>query len=202
MKKARRYLKQRRSRDDKTGLLPKEEEFCQYYVQLKIGEKAAIKAGYSPDTAASQASQILNRLNVRLRIRELLEEQFKRVKLDSDFVLKGLMKVAYADLAEAYDDNGSLKPIAEMPEHLRKALAGVETDDLFDGEGINRKLMGYTRKIKLCDRNKALQDLGRHFKLFTDVQEVRGLEGLAAKMEAAAKRRIECQKQKNSPKSK
>ena len=75
---------------------------------------------------------------------------------------------------------------------LRKALASVEVDELFEGTGKDREQTGYTKKIKTTDKLKALELLGKHLKMFTDVTEVRGLEGLGDRLRAARLRERAC----------
>ena len=169
-------------------LTPQQDLFCHEYLKDRNGMQSAIRAGYSSHTAKEQGYDLLTRPHVRYRVNQLIEEQFNRLKLDADRVIKGLLKISEADLRDAFDDNGNLLSIKDMPEPLIKALADIETDELYDGRGSDRKQIGVSRKIRLCDRNKALQDLGRHLKMFTDVQEIRGLESLAEQIKQARMR--------------
>ena len=56
-----------------------------------------------------------------------------------------------------------------MDEEVRLGIASIETIDLFKGTGQNRKLIGRTQKVRLPDRIRALELLGKHLRLFTDV---------------------------------
>ncbi len=66
---------------------------------------------------------------------------------------------ATADLAELYDKNGGLKPIADWPLVWRQGLvAGLDVDEEFkDGEKL-----GQVTKIKLSDRIKRVELIGKH----------------------------------------
>ncbi len=182
-------------------LPPDQEQFCIEYIRLRHGERAAINAGYSPKTARVQASQLLTRLNIRYRIRDLLDEQFKRLKLSADYVLTELHKLSSVDIRDAYDEEGNLKPVHELPEHIAKAVASIETEELFDGQGKDKEHIGTAKKIKFYDKKGVLELLGKHYKLYVDVLEHRGVENLAEQIKKARQRReqAEC---KNSPKKK
>jgi phage terminase small subunit len=44
----------------------------------------------------------------------------------------------------------------------------------FDGVGKDRKWIGYTKKVKFWSKEKCLELMGKHKKMFTDVLEVKG----------------------------
>lgn len=79
-------------------LTPKQESFCQYYLALKHGTNAAIKAGYSPDTAYSIASENLNKPEIKARIAELQAQ-----------------KPVDSDIADALERRKILSRIVRMP---------------------------------------------------------------------------------------
>ena len=63
-------------------LSPRQEKFCVAYAKLGDGAKAAREAGYSAHTAASKASQLLTKVEISNRVREL-QEQFAAETLNS-----------------------------------------------------------------------------------------------------------------------
>ena len=75
-----------------------------------------------------------------------------------------LCSIAFADPAELFDQDGSLRSIADLPPHVRAAVASVET---VRGGGI---------KVKLWNKNSALDSLGRWRRMFVELQE-RGKPG-------------------------
>lgn len=147
-------------------LTPLQERFCQEYLIDQNGKQAAIRAGYAGGQSAEvNASKLLRITKVRHRLEELREKQTERLELSADMVLKALLDIAKADLADAYDDEGGMLSVKQMPKKFRNALAGAE-------ETLTQN--GLSRKIKLNDRIKALELLGRHLKLFTDKVEHSG----------------------------
>lgn len=85
-----------------------------------------------------------------------------------DRVLKELKHIGTVDLAGAYTPDGKLKDMAEIPEEIRRCIAGVETEELYDGVGKDRAWIGYTKKLKLFDKIKALELIGKKFAMFVD----------------------------------
>lgn len=72
----------------------KQELFCQYYVAYDgNGTKAAIKAGYSENTADRIASENLTKLEITQRIEELLEEAIKAARVTANSVISDLKTV-------------------------------------------------------------------------------------------------------------
>ena len=67
-------------------------------------------------------------------------------------VLKEYARIAFADIAQAYGADGNLLPVPQMPEDIRRALAGVEITELCgDGEQI-----GQLKKVRLAQKVPAL----------------------------------------------
>jgi len=147
-------------------LSPKQLRFCREYVIDYNGTQAAIRAGYSKKTATEQASQLLIKLNIQEEVLRLKSLQYKRLQMSADEVLAELSLIARADISQAYDSNGSLMNIHAMPESIRKVISGVDVDEIFDGKGDDKEFIGYTKKVKLFDKIRALGYLGEHFGMF------------------------------------
>jgi phage terminase small subunit len=71
----------------------REKFIIEYLIDLNATQ-AAIRAGYSPNTAKSQGQRLLTNVDLRKKIDEALDEQAKRVQLTADYVLTGLIEVA------------------------------------------------------------------------------------------------------------
>ncbi len=91
-----------------------------------------------------------------------------------ELVIAGIRAIADLDLAEAYDAQGALKPMHQIPEHIRRAIAAVEVAELYEGQGQDRRLAGQTSKLKLVSKEKALELLGKYRKMFVDRIEHQG----------------------------
>jgi hypothetical protein len=96
-----------------------------------------------------------------------------------DRVLDELRTILDADIADAYDEKGALKGVHDMPLSIRRAIASIEVDEIFEGRGDERKLVGYTRKVKLWDKVRGVELMARKHKMLTDKHEVAGRITLA-----------------------
>ncbi len=153
-----------------------QKRFCEEYIKDLNATQAAIRSGYSEKSATQSASRLLTYDNVSRYIKELSAERSNAVKFDANTILKELLMMATADISEAYTPEGWLKPLNEIPESVRKLISGLEVNELFDGQGDDKHIIGVAKKIKFADKLKALELLGKHLKLFTDKveQETKG----------------------------
>ncbi len=158
-------------------LTPKQKKFCIEYMIDLNGEQAAIRAGYSKISAQSTSSEILSYPNVKQAIKKLQKKQEKRTLIKADDVILELKKPAFSDIRKIYDNTGCLKNIKDLPNNVAGMIASVESDELCEGTGKDRKYIGQTKKVKLWDKLKALELLGKHLGLFTDKVEVTGKGG-------------------------
>lgn len=159
------------STDIEKPLSDMQELFCREYVVDLNATQAAIRAGFSAKTSQTQSSAMMGDPRVQKRLAELSRERMTRLELNADTVLRGLLEIAMADIGEAYDENGNLKNIKEIPPNVRRAMSGVEVDQLFDGSGEQRFQSGVVTKVKFWDKPKSLELLGKHLKLFVEKHE-------------------------------
>lgn len=153
-------------------LTARQERFCREYIIDLNGTQAAIRAGYSEKGAEVQASQLLRNIKVKHRVNELQGKVEKKLEITAEFILGELYKLATVDLSKAYDENGNLKQIHDIPEEVRKAISGVETyyeRAGTDEEGNPDRCT--VKRLKFWDKTKALDMLARHKNLFKDEKE-------------------------------
>jgi phage terminase small subunit len=172
-------------------LTPKQWRFVEEYLIDTCAGKAAIRAGYSKKTANQQGHILLSHPGIMAAIDAAKVARSERTEIDADWVLRRLAEEADADLADLYDDNNNLKPIESWPEIWRQGLvAGVEVEALFDGFGKDRKQIGYVKKLKLSDRVRRLELIGKHIQVqaFQETVNLKGLDTLADRLERAHRR--------------
>lgn len=160
-------------------LTGKEKRFVQEYLKDLNQTQAAVRAGYTkhPDAARSIASRLATKANISTAIALGMAERAKAVQVDAHFVISELKKIANVDIAQAYDANGNLLSFDQMPEDVRRSIAGVETVEEYEGFGKDRTWTGYTKKVKFWPKDKALELLGKHIGMFTDKIEHSGPGG-------------------------
>lgn len=160
------------------ALTPKQQRFCEEYLVDLNGTQAAIRAGYSPDTATAIASENLTKLEVSEYLTRLRSERSAATKIDAAWLLKRLADEAVADIADLYTADGALKSVHEWPEVWRTGLVqGIEAEEIAAGRGDGREVMGIMRKVKLSDRVKRLELIGKHIgvQAFKDQVAVSGV---------------------------
>ena len=153
------------------ALTPKQTRFCQEYLIDLNGTQAAIRAGYSKRTPNAIACELLGKPEIQAEIDKLLVKRSERTGVTADRVIQELKSVAFANLAEymTWDGNSmSIKKFSDLTVEQKAAIG-----ELY--ETVN--VAGVNRRIKLIDKLKALELLGKHLKLFTDQVEVSGREG-------------------------
>ncbi len=170
------------------ALRPRQARFVAEYLKDLNATQAAIRSGYSAKTAASIAEELLKKPDIAREVNAALERRNARVEVKSDDILRELLHLAMVDISEAYNPDGSLKPLNEIPADVRRSLANIETEEIFAGFGENREHVGRIAKVKFYDKTKALELLGKHLKLFTDKLEVSGKMTLEQLVEQAAKK--------------
>lgn len=82
------------------ALTERQQRFVDEYLVDLNGTQAAIRAGYSMDTARVQASQLLSKLNVQAAITEGRRRQQERTGISADKILKQAWDIATADPRE------------------------------------------------------------------------------------------------------
>ena len=138
------------------ALTDKQEMFCREYLIDLNATQAAIRAGYSKNSANEQGAQNLAKLSIAQRIIELKAERNGRVEVDADYVLRRLVEIDEMDVLDILLANGELKPIAQWPKVWRTTLSGMDVTEMAGDAA------GLLKKIKWPDKVKNLELLGKH----------------------------------------
>lgn len=135
----------------------KQKRFCEEYLIDLNATQAAIRAGYSPKTANEQGAQLLAKLSVQDEIARAMAARSRRIGISQDRVITELAKIAFVNASDVIDlDRATVQP-------------GARRDDLACVQSVKVKEGNITeREIKLADKLKALELLGKHLGMFTD----------------------------------
>lgn len=170
------------------ALTPKQLRFIEEYLIDANATQAAVRAGYSTRTANQQGPRLLENPVVLAAIDAAKIDRSEKLKIDAEWILQRLVDEAEADLADLYDDKGDLKPVEQWPEIWRKGLVtGIDVEVLFDGFGNDRRQIGTVKKIKLSDRVRRLELIGKHIKVnaFQESVHHTGLDALGERLDRA-----------------
>lgn len=173
-------------------MTPKQERFVQEYLLDLNATQAAIRSGYSAKTAHVIGPENLEKPEIKAAIDAAKAKREEATQVDANWVLKRLADEATADIADLYNkETGDLLPVHEWPLIWRQGLVqGIEIDALYEGHGEDRIQIGQTRKIKLDNRIRRLELIGKHVRVnaFQDQVAVIGLDALADRLARAGKR--------------
>lgn len=148
----------------------KQKRFIEEYLVDLNATQAAIRAGYSPDTAGSIGSENLKKPEIRARIEKAIAERSKRTGINQDRIVMELAKIALLNPKGLVNfDEATIKEDAADEDVAAVASVRVKRFPTKDGEGVERE-------VKMYDKTKALELLGRHLGMFKDKVEVSGLD--------------------------
>lgn len=151
---------------DLAGLTEKQRRFCDEYLIDLNATQAAIRAGYSPKTAAAIAAENLTKPKVAENIKKRMNEKEDALIAKQDEVLKYLTAVMRREMKE-----------------FVVVTCMEEKTEVIPGEGGSKPTRRTTKKeepkvveipARLCDANKAAELLGKRYGLFTDRVDVSG----------------------------
>ena len=152
-----------------------QKRFCDEYL-IDLNATRAYKVAYSrckkDETANVNGSKLLRNTKAQEYISEKMKEREKRTEITQDMVIKELAKIAFLDIRKLYTENGQLKNIADIDSDTAGAISQLETLEEYEGYGDDREKIGDTQKVKLLDKTKALELLGRHLGIFNDKIDV------------------------------
>jgi phage terminase small subunit len=128
--------------------------------------QAAINAGYSAKTAATIAGSLMMRVDVKEALAKQREELREASGITKMRVIQELEAIAFADIVdyiEVTENHGvAVTPTRRVAANKRGAIVGIKQSATGDIE------------IRLADKLKALELLGKHFGLYTDRMVVAG----------------------------
>jgi phage terminase small subunit len=144
------------------ALTPRQQRFVQEYIVDLNATQAAIRAGYSERGARVRGVELLTNRNVKTAIARTKEERRLRLELEADDVVRHLVEVAFANIADFAtwtESKVRLRPSEEIEESKLVAVHSITN-------GPN----GVT--IRLHDKLRALELLAKHLGMFKDRNEV------------------------------
>jgi hypothetical protein len=100
--------------------------------------------------------------------RETVFRKAEKMRLEYvvERVLHVLRQISFADIKKLYDENGRLKNPQDWDDDISSAVASIDSMEL-DGE-----LDGEIKKVKLWDKLKAIELIGKNLSLFIEKKEI------------------------------
>jgi hypothetical protein len=146
------------------NLTPKQERFCH---AIAGGKKRAeaYRLAFQPKAMSQtairvEAARLFKTPTIPLRIEALRAPVVQAVQYAMVERLQELKYAGQLDPADAFDEHGRPLSIREMPEHVRRAIAGYEVDP-----------DSFVTKLKFIDKRGAIMD---YSKLAGDIPREKG----------------------------
>ena len=147
-------------------LTEKQQRFVDEYLIDLNATQAAVRAGYSVKTAKDIGCQNLAKLNIAQAIAEKMAERSKRTGVNQDRVVLELAKIAFVNAADVIDpENATIKEGATSDDTAAIQSVKVKVIPTKEGEGVERE-------VRLNDKLKALELLGKHLGMWNDKMDV------------------------------
>jgi len=136
--------------------------FCDRYFETLNGTQSAIYAGFSENTARSQASQMLDTDEVQEYLDNLRNILSEKTGISQQKVLNEIGRIAFADIRKFYKGDNELIPICDLDDDEAAALSSLKVDELYDGD----VHVGKTKEIRLYNKLDALEKLAKHLGMY------------------------------------
>lgn len=152
----------------------RQERFVAEYLIDLNATQAAIRAGYSRRTAASQGYDLLRKPEIIAALAQAQASRAKRTGITQDRVLAELEQLAFSDVSHyQVNDDGEVTLAPEAPAQAMRAIASIKRRITTRGGGEHAET---TRdvEIRLWDKPGPLKLAGQHVGLLTDKIEHSG----------------------------
>lgn len=116
-------------------LTPKQARFVAEYLIDLNATQAAVRAGYSARTAASQGARLLKHGAVARAVHTAQQARAVRTEITQDRVLQELARIAFFDIRRLYREDGSMKDPCELDADTAAALASIEVKEELERGG-------------------------------------------------------------------
>lgn len=148
-------------------LTAKQQRFCDEYLIDLNATQAAIRAGYKrSDYTDTNANKLLENTRIKETIEKAMAERSKRTGISQDRVIQELARIAFVNPIDVINtENGSVSDSASDDDLA--CIQSVKVKTMSSDKGWSEE-----REVKLNDKMKALELLGKHLGMFKDKVEL------------------------------
>jgi phage terminase small subunit len=167
-----------------TELTAKQKRFCEEYLIDLNATQAAIRAGYSAKTAHAIGQENLRKPIIEAFIRECQQKQSERTQITADMVIQELAKIGFSNITDYLkieEREIKLKKKGKGEKIKYNDVTVFRTDQVDKGKMAVVSEIRQTKEgisIKLHDKVKALEDLGKHLGIFEKDNKQKKPEGV------------------------
>ena len=144
------------------AMTKKQKLFVEEYLIDLNATQAAIRAGYSPSSARQIADENMSKHDIKNAIEKALAERSKRTGINADRIVTELAKIAFLNPSNVINfQNASVLETADEEDLACISSLKIKRSSSDTGDSVERE-------IKIYDKIKALELLGKHIGMFTD----------------------------------
>lgn len=89
-------------------------------------------------------------------------------------LLQEIRSISFIDIRKIFNDDHTLRPPSEWPDDIAAAISSIEVDEIEQWDGEKKEKIGEMKKIKIFDKLKALEMLGKDLGRFINKHEISG----------------------------
>ena len=166
------------------AITPKLKRFAERYFETLDPQGSAEFAGAPKGRLHVTPYEWLKKPEVKKYLKQLDQEQQKRLNISHDRVKREMAKLAFANPQDLVDADGNFKPLNAVPRDAAASITKVTKTLKTDKEGNKTEVWQYT----LGKKQESLTKIGEHLEMFKQIVEVKGDVDLVSELTKARKR--------------
>lgn len=143
----------------------KQKRFVEEYLIDLNATQAAIRAGYSVESASEIGYENLIKPDIQTAIAKAMAERSKRTGVNQDRVVQELAKLAFVKMTDIVDKKGRIKDTAAEDDLSCIESIKYKHSETDAGQSVERE-------VKIGSKIKALELLGKHLGMWNDKLDV------------------------------
>ena len=135
-------------------------KFIEAFLKTRDATKAAIEAGYSPNSASVTGCKLLKNAKVRAEIDKKQSILCEMQEISPKTVTAELARIAFFDPRNLFDEFGNFLNISAWPPELTRAISSIDIQVNARGDTV--------KKVRFWDKVRAREMLGKILKMFDE----------------------------------
>jgi phage terminase small subunit len=132
-----------------------------YMVNGRNATKAAISVGYGAKSARKAGYRMSRNVHIRAEIDRRSEKYTRTAGITAVALLEEAKRIAFSDIRQAFNADGSLKATHELSDAAAAAIASIKVQEMAGGmavgaDGAMTHVPMYTKEVKLWDKPGAI----------------------------------------------
>lgn len=155
---------------NENGLTDRWQVFADAYrADPELNAAAAYRKAYpkaSQRTCEVNGAELLKKTEVRAYLSQKMQEAIWNADVSQERILKELMCVAFSDIRQLFNDDGTLKSPSKLSEEVARAIGSIEVVKRIEEGADLESVEERTHKIKTNDKLRALDMLGKYLDMW------------------------------------